>query len=359
MTKVGLGLCCLFTSIAGAQEANSGLDLRATISGVSAYSDELTDAPRNGNGFVTGASAILYPTWKISSNWSISGAIQLATRPFYYSDFSTQGYGAKADILQLNLTYSKFWTNRSVVVRLGQLSTAFGSFLPRYDPAVNPLIDIPLTYGTYDTGVSLYGLTGAQVDATLGKLDMRTQFVNSSPANPRSIFARDQYGNWAAGAGYTIVQGFRVGASAYRGPYLDRQPQFDMVVEAHPRNLPGTALGFDLQWGHGPWNVYGELQHFTFDYSLIPTYRATGGYAELRRVLNARWFVAARIGTERASADPSVAVYETAITYRANRFQLLKFGYELEHMTRASPSGYSTVAIQIVTTLNHLSIAGN
>ncbi len=73
----------------------------------------------------------------------------MVSRPYYYEDFSTQGYGVKADILQANLSYSRFWKDASLVVRLGQMSTAFGSFLLRYDDAVNPLIDTPMAYGYY------------------------------------------------------------------------------------------------------------------------------------------------------------------------------------------------------------------
>ena len=44
------------------------------------------------------------------------------------------------------------------------LSSAFGSFLLRYDDAANPLIDMPQAYGYYGAGVTDYGLAAAQVD---------------------------------------------------------------------------------------------------------------------------------------------------------------------------------------------------
>lgn len=350
-------IACLCVPLLRAQEAASGFDVRATVTGLGGYSQAFAEPPRSGMPFGAGASAILYPTWKLSRNWSISGAIQLRTRPFYYDEFTTQGYGAKVDVLRLNLAYSRFWDNRSVVVRVGQLSSAFGSFLDRYDATVNPLIDIPVTYGYYGAGVSLYGLAGAQVDATFRKLDVRAQFTNSSPSNPRSIFARDQYANWTGGVGYTIVQGFRVGASAYRGPYLDRHSQFYFPGEAKPHDLPATAVGLDVEWGRGPWNAYGELQHFVFDYHLIPVYRATGAYGEVRRVLNARWFAAARIGVEQPSVGPRTEVYETAIAYRTNRFQLVKIGYELQRFPGSSDSAYNTLAIQFVTNFNAVTVS--
>jgi hypothetical protein len=169
---------------------------------------------------------------------------------FPQADFTSSGHGVNTDILQAHLSYSRFWKTRSVVVRLGQLPSAFGSFLLRYDDSVNPLIDLPMAYGYYYKPVSNQGLTGAQVDATLGKLDARAQFVNSSPANPRSIFDRDQYGNWAGGAGYTIRQGFRVGISAYRGPYLDRNYPLLLSWRGKAPRLAGIRLRH--RWAMGP-----------------------------------------------------------------------------------------------------------
>ena len=148
----------------------------------------------------------------------------------------------------------------------------------------------------------------AQVDGTVGPFDMRAQFTTSSPANPRSVFDKDQYANWAGGAGYTIRQGFRVGVSAYRGPYLDRHYQYYFPGEAPPRDLPATGYGLDVQWGRGPWNVYGELSHFQFAYKAIPTFNMHTGYAEVRRVLTPRWYVAARTGYERPAKVSRVRI---------------------------------------------------
>ncbi len=235
---------------ARAQEAGSGFELRATLSAFSFYSQELSASLRDGAQAAGGFRMMLYPTWKLNSHWAISGAVQVHSRPYFAEEFPTQGYGIKGDLLQLSLSYSNFWSrNRSLVVRMGQLSSAFGAFLERYDSADNPLIGVPSAYGYYYKPVTFLGLTGAQVDVTAGKLDGRAQFVNSSPANRRSVFDHDQYGNWAGGLGYTIRQGFRVGGSAYYGPYLHRQYRFFFPREANPRDLPGRGFGLDVEWG--------------------------------------------------------------------------------------------------------------
>jgi hypothetical protein len=258
----------------------------------------------------------------------------------------------------LNLSYARFWSrNRSLVVRVGQLSSAFGAFLQRYGSLDNPLIGVPSVYGYYYKPVTFQGLVGAQVDATAGKLDARAQFVNSSPANRRSIFDHDQYGNWAGGLGYTIRQGFRIGASAYHGPYLDRQYPYFFRGEANPRDLPATGYGLDVEWGWGHWNAWGELQHFQMDYHVIPTLTQNLGYVEIRRVLNPRWYAASRIGYLRASAFPGSQTYELAAGFRPNAFQLIKFGYTIQQGAEYLGTHGNIAAVEFVTAFRPISLA--
>ena len=356
MRPIAAAFIC-FGAVAYAQEADSGFDLQSTVSGIAAYSHQLSAAPSDGAPITGGIRAMFYPTWKLSKNWSVSGAIEVYSEPYFYSEFSTPGHRVTADVLQAQLMYSQIRKDRSFVFRAGQLSSAFGSFLLRYDDAVNPLIDMPLSYGYYGKGVSTGGLAGAQVDVTLGKLDARLQLVNSSPANPRSVFDKDQYGNWAGGLGYTLSQGFRVGVTAYRGPYLDRQSEFYFPGEAPPRDLPATAYGLEAQWGHGPWSAYAELQKFQFDYHVIPTFTENTGYVELRRVLHPRWYLATRLSYLRSNLAPARQVCESVVGYRPNRFQLVKIGYEVQQGEYIRGSLANTFGIQLVTAFRPISIA--
>jgi hypothetical protein len=342
-------ILALLPAAVWAQEAESGFELRSTVSAESVDSHELTESPREGAPLTGGFQALLYPMWKLNGHWAISGAIQVHSRPYFPEEFYTQGFGVKTNILNANVSYSQFWKKASLVLRAGQLTSAFGSFLLRYDPAVNPLPGVPSSYGYYGGGVQIQGLAGAQVDATAGPVDMRAQFTNSSPANPRSIFDRDQYGGWAGGAGYTIRQGFRVGVSAYRGPYLDRHYAFYFPGEARPRDLPATGYGLDVQWGRGPWNVYGELQHFQMTYKAIPDYNVHTGYAEVRRVLNPRWYAAARIGYSRPMSFPGTETYEIAAGFRPAANQIIKLGYTMERGPEVHGTLDNVAVIQFVT----------
>ncbi|HWF11167.1 MAG TPA: hypothetical protein VG297_22010 [Bryobacteraceae bacterium] len=341
---------------AAAQEANSGIDLRATVTGEAVIGHELTESPRDGAPVVAGFRSMLYPTWKLGEHWTVSGVVDVESRPYFAEEFSTQGYGAKFYVLQANLGYSKVSKAGSVVVRVGQLTSTFGSFLLRYDDADNPLLGMPMQYGYYYAGVTFSGLAGAQIDATHGKWDGRVQFANSSPANPRSIFAKDQYANWEGGAGYTILQGLRVGVSGYRGPYLDRTYAFFRPGESNPVDLPASAGGVDVEWARGHWNVYGEWQRFAMTYHQSPTFRDDAGYVEAKRVLHPRWFVAARAGYLHGSYQSGGETYETAVGYRPNAHQLIKLGYSIERQ-RGSGSLEPVFGVQIVTMLHPLSLA--
>ena len=335
-----------------AQEASAGLDLRATVTGQTVASNELSEEPRSGSPMIAGFHSTVYPTLKFNDNWFVTGAVQLATRPYYYEQFSTTGYGAKGNVLQATLNYAHVSRKGSVLVRAGEMSTAFGAYMLHYDDAETALVDLPSGYGYYYAPVSVLGVAGAQIDATRGRLDGRVQFANSSPANPRSLFARDQYGNWAGGAGYTIRQGFRVGVSGYRGPYLDRKYPYFFPGEANPNTLPAHALGVDANWAHGHTSAQLELQKFVMPYKLIPTFRESAGYGEVKQVLSPRWFAAVRYGFTTTNVTGRMQTVEAGAGFRPNRLQLIKVAYEMEHYSTGGEPTANTLAIQFVTTLN-------
>jgi len=334
------------------QEAPHGIDLRATLTMQSVASNELSDEPRSGSPMVLGTRSVVYPTIKFSDNWFVTGAIQFATRPYFYQEFSSTGYGAKGNVLLTALSYSRVSDRGSLIVRVGQMPTAFGSFMLRYDEMNNPLVDGPPAYGYYYAPISFLGVAGAEFDAARGKFDGRVQFANSSPANPRSLFAADQYGNWAGGAGYTIRQGFRIGVSGYRGPYLDRQYAYFFPGEANPSKLPAHALGIDGNWSHGHTSAFVELQKFVMPYTLIPNFRESAVYGELRQDISPRWFVAARLGYTCNSVAAKLYSVETAAAFRPNRFQLIKIAYEEQRYQGSAETPNHTLGIQFVTSLH-------
>ncbi len=334
------------------EEAAAGVDVRATVTGQFGASSLLTQPGVDKAPATAGIRAVVYPTIKLSGHWTATAAWQLYTRPYFIESYTEKGSGATGTLLQGSLNYARVAEKGSLIVRAGVLPTAFGAFLLRYDDAENPLVDLPQSYGYYYKPVSNLGLVSAQMDATRGRWDGRVQFANSSPANPRSITARDQYGNWAGGAGLTVRQGFRIGVSGYRGPYLSRDYAFFIPGEANPNTQIAHALGADLEWARGHWNVQGEFQRFAMPYTRIPVYREDAGYGEVRRVLTPRWDVASRMGYASATFGGTTTRYEFAAGYRASRHELIKAAYQLNHYNTGSVANDNTFAVQIITTLH-------
>jgi hypothetical protein len=334
-----------------AQESTSGVDVRATLSAEAIHSTLLTD-PAAGS-----FRGVVYPSWKIDNHWLVSGAVQLVSRPYFPEDFDQPGYGVRMRVLQANLGYSLVSKKASLVIRAGQLSSAFGSFLLHYDDADNPLVDAPLQYGYYGSGVTVLGLAGIQADLTAGKWDARAQFTDASPATARSIFDHDRYGNWAGGVGFTIRQGLRVGVSAYRGPYLYIGQPFVQPGPQGFHNLPATGRGLDVQWATGHWNIQGELDHFDMTYNVIPVFRENAAYVEARRVLHPRLYVAGRAGYLHTNAGFGGETYEVVAGFRPSTWQLVKVGYEISHDAFGTLS--HTLILQVVTTVHPLSLSFN
>jgi hypothetical protein len=352
-----LVLFCAHVPALFGQEANSGVDLQATVTGQALYSHELTQPPRNGLPLEAGLRAVLYPTWKLSSHWAVTGAVQTNSLPYFYEDFPTSGRGFTTNVLQATLGYYRVWEHASIAVRAGQLQTAFGSFLLRYDDAKNSLVGTPLQYSYNSAGVSTLGMTGIQADVTRGKWDARAQFVNSSPANPRTIFEKDQYGNWAGGIGYTILQGLRAGVSVYRGPYLDRGNPAWTEGAKTPKQLPATAWSAEGEWARGHWNMTGEWQRFILPRNTGPTYRQDAAYVEARRVLHPRLYLAVRGGFLHCNLKVSEESYELTAGYRLNVHQLVKAGFTVE--TTSTGELHRTFGLQLITTLHPFSRAWN
>lgn len=336
------------------QDAEAGIDIRATISGEGIYAHQLTESPRNGTALDGAFRAVVYPLIKLNDHWSVAGAVQFNSTPYFTEDFSQPGHAVTTQILRAYLGYTRSWNTFAVNVRAGQLGSAMGEFNLRYDDAVNPLIDMPILYGYYGK-ISPMGVAGVETDVTVGNWDARAQFVNSSMMNPRSVFDRDQYGNWVGGAGYTILQGLRIGAAAGRGPYLDRQWPFFYPGEANPNRLPGSSAAADVEFARGHWNVEGEWNWMLMAYHEIPFTRREGAYVEVKRGLAPRWYAALRVGYQTTNGVTAEA-YEMAAGFRPDTHQLIKLGYEIQQNEQPGQVNRS-IMVQLVTTIHPLSRA--
>jgi hypothetical protein len=385
------------------QDANSGLSLPVTLSGGGLYSGRLQLRDPAESPFTGGIRAMLDPTLKLGEHWFGYAAIQVTLAPYFYYDAYSPNHEWLTNVIQAFAGYSWRDEKISMVVKAGRLSSAFGSFPLRYDDAVNPLLDQPLSYiqsltlrpdqvpcGVSDllsqpygsvshlcggvpgrqrglTPVTLYGLPAIEADVSSGRLDGRLQITDGSPANPQGLDHVAQYIQWTAGAGYTIRQGFRIGIAGFRGPYLDRSLTSLLPAGTSLRDFPADAVGVDAQWERGRWSVGGEWQRFRFEspnFVVSPSIAST--YAEVKTVLTPRLFVAGRAGwlSPGGAVDkrgistgkfaPSIASYELGTGLWLNHRQLLKASYEWFDIEHQPGTRFNVLGIQLVTTFHTL-----
>jgi hypothetical protein len=92
---------------ARAQEASSGFELRTSLSGEGIYSHQLSgdgDSPVSG-----GFRAMFYPVLKLNKHWSVEGAVQIHSQPYFYDELAEYNdRGVRTDVLQAHLNYSRF-----------------------------------------------------------------------------------------------------------------------------------------------------------------------------------------------------------------------------------------------------------
>jgi hypothetical protein len=401
--KIAAALLGLSGIPAMAQE--SGVSMPITLSGGALYSQRLQLGNPSNSPAAVGFRAVLYPTVKLGSHWFGYAAVQLRESPYFYYDAFFPEHEFYTTVMQAFIGYSVRKGNTAVVIKAGELSSAFGAFPLRYDDADNPLLDQPLSYitevplrtdqipcGTSDlthqnygfvnnscggtagggaglTPVTLYSLPGAEVDLSSGHFDGRFQVTSGSPANPRDISQVGQYLQWAAGGGYTIRQGFRIGMSGFRGPYLNENVAPLLPAGSTLRSFPASAVGVDAQWALGRWSVDGEWQKLWFDspnFTTAPSF--TSGYGEVKTVITPRLFVAGRAGWLKPGsvADNSgvtsgqfastLQAYELGAGYWLGRNELLKGSYEWMHIQGLSGTKFDVVGMQFVVRFNSLGL---
>jgi hypothetical protein len=384
-----------------AQEANSGISVPVTVSGGAMYSERLQLAEPDESPLSGGMRALLYPSIRLGSHWFGYAALQVRLAPYFYYDAYSPEHEWYIEPLQAFAGYSWRHGETSIVIKAGRLSTAFGSYALRYDDAENPVLDQPLSYvqtltlradqlpcGVKDlvaqryglvsngcggapgfarglTPVSLYGLPGIQAEISSHRVDARFQVTNGSPASPRGWNSAGRYAQWTAGAGYTIRQGIRIGASGFRGPYLDPSVARLLPAGTTVRDFPASAVGIDAQWQHGRWSATGEWQRFWFaspNFSAGPSLNST--YVEMKTVITPRLFVSGRAGwmspgrvvdTQGFSSPAfaaSIGSYEIAAGSWLNRHQLLKGSYEWLKIEHLNGTRFNVVGVQLVTTFH-------
>jgi len=76
-------------------------------------------------------------------------------------------------------------------------------------------------------------------------------------------------------------------------------------------------------------------------------------------VLSPRWYAAVRTGYQRFSAAPGSQTYEFVAGFRPDTYQLIKFGYTIQHGAEYTGLQGNIAAIEFVTSFRAISLARN
>jgi len=387
-----------------AQQAESGFSMPVTASFGAMDTHRFEYSNPSASPFAANFRLMLYPTLRLGKHWFAYAAIQVRRMPYFYYDAYLPDRGVETNLVQGYVGYTMHPGAATVVFKAGQMVTAFGSLPLRYDDAENPLMDQPLAYitelpvrgdqlscGTNDllwqhygyvqagcggetgggpgiTPVTLYGIPAAQAEISLRRFDARVQMTNSSPAYPESWeTVSRQYLQWTAGGGFTIQQGFRVGVSGFRGPYMENTVAPWLPAGSTVRSFPAIARGLDVEWARGRLSANGELQDFRFDApNFVVPPRFLAGYIELKGRITPRIFTAVREGflktesvldTQGVSAaefSPTLQATELGVGYWLHPRVLAKVSYEFMHAAGSSGSDNNVLGMQLVVRFNQL-----
>ncbi len=263
----------------GPQDSDYGFSLPVTASGGAMYTGRVQFQDPGSTPVTGGFQVILYPTLTLGPHWFAYAAEQFRFAPYYYYDAYYPDHEWYVQTIQAFVGYQIRHEKTSVVFKAGRLASAFGAFPLHYDDADDALLDQPLSYiqtltlrndqlpcGVADllwqnygwvsnacggtpgwgdglTPVSLYGLPGVQAEVSSHRVDGRIQVTSGSPSNPLSLSHAPQYAQWVLGGGYTIRQGWRVGVSGFRGPYLSPDLAALLPAGTSVRSFPASGSG--------------------------------------------------------------------------------------------------------------------
>ena len=386
-----------------AQEAEYGISVPVTASFGAMDTHRFNFGDPNASPAAANFRLMLYPTLRLGKHWFAYAAVQVRRRPYYYYDAFLPERGMDADIIQGFLGYTFRTGPATVVFKAGQLNTAFGSFPQRYDDAENPLIDQPFSYitqvtlrtdqlscgtadllrqfyGSVEAGcggeagrdhgtypVTLYGLPGVQGEVSIHKFDARVQMTTSSPAYPDGWKISRQYLQATVGGGFSISQGFRVGVSAFRGPYLESSVSPWLPGGTTVRSFPAVGRGLDVQWARGRFSANGELHRFRLEApNFVVHPEVSSVYAEVKGRITPRLYAAVRegyfwsgtvsdkYGVSAPSFLPAMRATEVGFGFWVMPRVLFKTSYVYQTIAGSSGTKSNVLGMQLVATFKQL-----
>ena len=253
----------------------------------------------------------------------------------------------------------------------GKVPWAIGSYAPRTYSNRNPLIGAPLMYqyhstlrwdeippdadallasaGSGQAGVSQgrgmpivddsYWDVGVTVLGSARPFEYALGMVAGTPGWGST--SRDENsGKTVLGRiGIAPLPGFRIGASAAYGPYLDEVVRPDLAPGLELNSYHQKLAMVDLEWLAGHVELRAEAADNLWETPTVGDLRARSGYTEIKYLLSFGAFIAGRLDALRfgdivdssgaaRSWDRDVTRAETGVGYRFNHDTVAKLIYQ-------------------------------
>lgn len=222
------------------------------------------------------------------------------------------------------------------VVNIGRMFHPVGTFGPRVLSTRNPLIGIPDTYS------EVYPL-GAMVSGEMGRVDYRAGAVSLPLTHRDYVPPADAALRPVVGVGVTPFTGFRLGASATVGPYLNGDLASTQTAGRSWKSYHQTLIAPELAIGVEHFDLRAEYDYAKYDVPTVGSVVGHAGYVEGRYTVSPRLFVAVRsemnhypfirpVGTTLWIARRTdFSDWEGGVGFRATESTLFKASYRADN----------------------------
>jgi hypothetical protein len=222
----------------------------------------------------------LFATGQLSTHWELHALGELETGK------ATDDGHTDVSVEQIDLRYIR---SPALIVAGGRFIHPVGTFGGRRFSTVNPLIGEPDAYP------DIYPW-GARVEGTVSQFDYRLALVTLPVSHPGYVPDPDARLRTAIGAGYSPMEGTRIGISATAGSYLNRSLQDSLPAGKTWTDYRQRLLAVDLRFSHGYFESHAELALSGYD---APTRTASVNglsyYLEGKYTWSPRIFTALRL----------------------------------------------------------------
>ncbi len=298
---------------------------------------------------------------------------------------------------QLYAAYARFQnlSGPKLNLQLGFIPTTIGSFVSRTYSDKNPLIGVPLLYNFHTAlSPSLLGSngtltelsaakdarsrsglpviydacwnSGVEIYGSAGNLDYSLGILSGSVTKP-TVEQSKEIPQFTSHLVYNFGPGFKLGASAYYGPYLydDIFGEGDMLDNASFKSSDfiNSGIGYELYFARRYLEIYSEAFYSTWQYPGLPDLNLISGYFEFKYKFRPRWYIAGRFGLSEPGEietapginekwDYTLRRYEFGLGYKALRKMTIKLVTQINRFDQIDSFDNELIALQISSVFN-------